>query len=166
MVATPDHPYDNAASWEIVMRSLLVALLLNLTVGSPPATAQSPAQQVRSAIVEMNRAAAKSDADEFMRHYWRSDDLAITFDGETMRGWQRILQEQRKWWADKRAGTTFGEQRAPEIVVQGSGVATTIQWMSVSSARSEKPAQLVITSVWKKLPEGWRIVLAHETLRP
>lgn len=114
----------------------------------------------------MISAAAKLDADEFMRSYWQSPALAITFDGETMRGWDTILSEQRKWWSDKKAGIKFEEGRSPEIVSQGSDVATSIQWMNVTSADNNKPSKLVITSVWRKLPEGWRVVLAHETLIP
>jgi len=60
-----------------------------------------------------------------------------SFDGETMRGWETILREQRKWWSDKNAGIRFSKQRPPEMVQQGAGVVT---------------------------PEGWRIVLAHESL--
>jgi len=114
----------------------------------------------------MMSAAGKLDADEFMRSYWQSPALAITFDGETLRGWGAILSEQRKWWSDKNSGIKFEEGRPPEIVYQGSDVATSIQWMNVTSPEKKKPRRLVITSVWRKLPEGWRVVLAHETLIP
>lgn len=120
--------------------------------------------QIRTAIADMNRAAVALDADRFMAWYWNSPALAITFDGETMRGWRPILDQQRLWWSDKTAAISFVEKRPPEITVQGGDVATTIQWMSVKSAKDAKPADLTITSVWKKRPEGWRIVLAHESL--
>jgi uncharacterized protein (TIGR02246 family) len=131
------------------------------------AQTQSPQEQVRSAIADMNKAAASLDADRFMTWYWNSPSLAITFDGQTMRGWQSILEQQRKWWSDKNSGVQFTEQRPPDIVMQGADVASSIQWMTIgSTAESVKPAQLVITSVWKKRAEGWRIVLAHESLVP
>ncbi|MCW2414225.1 ketosteroid isomerase-like protein [Sphingobium sp. B8D3A] len=114
----------------------------------------------------MISAAEKLDADDFMRSYWQSPSLVITFDGETMRGWDVILSEQRKWWSDKNAGIKFKEGRPAEIVSQGNDVATSIQWMNVTDAGHKKPGKLVITSVWRKLPEGWRVVLAHETLTP
>lgn len=148
------------------MRSLSTAITLVLMLYSSPLQASTPADQVRSAIAGMNRAAEKLDADEFMRGYWQSPDLAITFDGETMRGWSTILGEQRKWWSDKQAGTTFAEQRPPEVIAQDGNIVTSIQWMSVTNAANKKPSRLVITSVWRRLPEGWRIVLAHETLIP
>jgi len=146
------------------MRYLPAAISLALILHASPSVASSPSEEVHAAIDDMNKAAAKLDADAFMRSYWHSPDLVITFDGETMRGWTAILAEQHKWWSDKGAGITFTEERAPEIVAQSKDVVTSLQWMKVSRSGS-KPSQLVITSVWKKLPEGWRVVVAHETLR-
>lgn len=79
------------------MHSPFETIVLFLLAYSSPAQASGPADEVRSAIAGMNNAAAKLDADEFMRRYWQPPELAITFDGETMRGWAAILDEQRKW---------------------------------------------------------------------
>ncbi|MCW2413476.1 MULTISPECIES: nuclear transport factor 2 family protein [unclassified Sphingobium] len=148
------------------MRRFTTAVALTLAICTSPIHAQSPEDQVRKAIAGMISAAEKLDADDFMRSYWQSPSLVITFDGETMRGWDVILSEQRKWWSDKNAGIKFKEGRPAEIVSQGNDVATSIQWMNVTDAGHKKPGKLVITSVWRKLPEGWRVVLAHETLTP
>ena len=148
------------------MRAFITAMAFTSMVCASPVQAQSPENQVREAIADMTRAAAKLDADAFMHSYWRSPDLAITFDGETMRGWDTILREQRKWWSDKSADTKFQDTRPPEIVAQGNDVVTSVQWMQVTSAGGRPPAKLVITSVWRKLPEGWRVVLAYESLSP
>jgi len=148
------------------MRNLTAAIAITLAICSSSVEARTPEDQVRDAIAGMMSAAGKLDADEFMRSYWQSPALAITFDGETLRGWDAILSEQRKWWSDKNSGIKFEEVRPPEIVSQGSDVATSIQWMNVTSPENKKPSRLVITSVWRKLPEGWRVVLAHETLIP
>ncbi|PZU06041.1 nuclear transport factor 2 family protein [Sphingomonas sp.] len=153
------------------MRSTTAAIILLLSASSIAHAAESPSQpaeaQVRMAIADMKDAADNLDADRFMIWYSNSPTLTITFDGQTMRGWQHILDQQREWWRDKNAGISFSEQRPAEIVAQGTDVVTSIQWMTVGN-RSEggKPALLVITSVWRKLPEGWRIVLAHESLVP
>lgn len=148
------------------MRSLTMATAFTLALCASPVAAQRPEDEVRKAISGMISAARRLDADEFMRSYWRSPKLVITFDGETMRGWEVIVNEQRKWWSDKNAGIEFEEGEPAEIVSQGSDVVTSIQWMNVTDGSSKKPGKLVITSVWRKLPEGWRVVLAHETLIP
>ncbi|MFT3968354.1 MAG: nuclear transport factor 2 family protein [Sphingobium sp.] len=151
------------------MRLVAIALLLSAPANAELASAgaQDPESEVRTAIAGMNKAASDLDADRFMDWYWNSPSLTITFDGETMRGWQPVLDQQRKWWSDKQAGIRFLEQRPAEIVARDADVVTSVQWMTVGSGtEGARPAQLVITSVWKKLPEGWRIVLAHETLTP
>ena len=146
------------------MSRLAAAIGFALVIHASPSLASTPVDEVRTVIAAMNKAAEELDADEFMRSYWDSPDLVITFDGQTMRGWTTILGEQRRWWSDKSAGITFKEERAPEIVAQSDDIVTSIQWMKVAKAGS-KPSQLVITSVWKKVPQGWRVVVAHETLR-
>jgi ketosteroid isomerase-like protein len=151
---------------EIGMRVTAIALLLPVASFASAGQAQTAEMQVQRAISKMNVAAAQLDADQFMAWYWNSPALTITFDGQTMRGWQHILDEQRKWWSDKNSGIKFAEQRPPEITPQRPDLVTSIQWMTVAAENSKKPSQLVITSVWKKRPEGWRIVLAHESLTP
>jgi uncharacterized protein (TIGR02246 family) len=144
---------------------MFVALLPAITI-SNPAQAQTGAFEVRRAIAGMNVAASKLDADAFMVWYWNSPSLVITFDGEVMRGWQNILTAQRGWWSDKKRGARFTEAREPEILAQGPDIITTVQWMNVADPESASPSKLVITSVWRKRVEGWRIVLAHESLVP
>jgi uncharacterized protein (TIGR02246 family) len=148
------------------MRNLRFAALLPALTVSYAAQAQTGPAEVRRAIANMNVAASKLDADTFMVWYWNSSSLVITFDGEVMRGWQNILAAQRGWWSDKKSGVRFTEAREPEIVSQGHDVITTIQWMNVADPKSASPSKLIITSVWRKRAEGWRIVLAHESLVP
>jgi uncharacterized protein (TIGR02246 family) len=148
------------------MRALKHISVVIAAIVACDAQAQSAHVEVRRAMAQMNSAAAALDADAFMAWYWKSPSLVITFDGEVMHGWQNILSAQRKWWSDKNSGIAFSEEREPEIVSQGPAVLTSIQWMSVRDAKRAKPSRLIITSVWRKRPEGWRIVLAHESLIP
>jgi ketosteroid isomerase-like protein len=150
------------------MRLGIWVLLASAPILAACAHASGPGQaaepELRAAIADMTAAAVDLDADQFMTWYWNSPSLTITFDGETMRGWRPILDQQRKWWSEPADGVTYVETRPAEITLQSDTVATTLQWMTVGDAANAEPAELVITSVWKKLPEGWRIVLAHETL--
>lgn len=148
------------------MRNLMFAALLPAITIPYAAQAETGPVEVRRAIAGMNVAASRLDADAFMVWYWNSPSLVITFDGKVMRGWQNILAAQRGWWSDKKSGVRFTEAHEPEIASQGSDVITTIQWMNVADPKSPSPSKLVITSVWRKRAEGWRIVLAHESLVP
>jgi ketosteroid isomerase-like protein len=148
------------------MRPTVLHFALLAAVFGSPVAAQTPEKDVRQKIVAMMAAAEALDANAFMQTYWQSPALRITFDSETMAGWKIILQEQQKWWSHKDAGIKFIEDQPPLITAQGPQVVTSIQWINVSTNSTPKPSKLVITSVWKKLPEGWRVILAHETLTP
>jgi ketosteroid isomerase-like protein len=148
------------------MRTILaLALLTTPTFALSAQPPNTEVAEVREAIAAMSGAAADLDAEKFMQWYWKSPSLAITFDEQTLRGWDQILTEQRKWWSNKNAGLQFEDERPPELVRQAPGIVTSIQWMTVKSKEHDgNPAKLVITSMWRKQPDGWRIVLAHETL--
>lgn len=146
------------------MRSFKFAIGLASATLACAAQAQSNHGEVRKAIAQMNSAAAARDADAFMAWYWNSPSLVVTFDGEVMRGWKNILAAQRGWWSDKNAQISFSEEREPEIMSQAPNVVTSIQWVRVRDAATAKSSKLVVTSVWRKRAEGWRIVLAHESL--
>ena len=148
------------------MSSSALALLLTApaAVHAVAPQSQSAETDVRAALLEMHAAAANLDADRFMAWYWNSPSLVITFDDQTMQGWQDILSQQQEWWSDKSSGVQYAEERPAMVMVQSADVVTTVQWMALKDRQGAVLTRLVVTSVWKKLPEGWRIVLAHETL--
>jgi len=143
--------------------TLLLLLLPSVTMAATPSIGQSEAQ-IRDALKSMHEAADASDADHFMEWYSHSPALIITFDGQSVRGWQANLDQQRQWWSGKKSDVVYSDERPPEIAIQSGDVATTVQWMSVGGPHSLKPPmRVVVSSVWKKMPDGWRIVLAHES---
>lgn len=144
--------------------ALALFLVAPATIHAAAPQHQDAEAEVRAAIAGMNAAAAELDADGFMTWYWNSPSLMITFDDETLQGWQDILAKQREWWSDKSSGVHYAEERPAMVLVQSADVVTTVQWMAVTDGQGARLTRLVVTSVWKKLPEGWRIVLAHETL--
>ena len=143
--------------------TLLLLLLSSVTMAATPSTGRDEAQ-IRDALKSMHDAADASNAERFMQWYSHSPTLIVTFDGQSVRGWQANLDQQRQWWSGKKSDVTYSDERPPEIAIQSEGLATTVQWMSVGSPHSPKPPmRLVVSSVWKRMPEGWRIVLAHES---
>ena len=129
--------------------------------------ARQEGKQVRALLNEMLDAANAHDTDRFMSVYARSPSLKVTFDGVTMRGWQTVRDEQLQWWDDGKSDAVYRMRAAPEITEISQDVTATLQSMEVTSTGSngmKTTVQVVATSIWKKLPEGWRIVLAHESL--
>ena len=123
--------------------------------------------QLNPLLEEMLVAANAHDADRFMAFYAPGESLIVTFDDMTMRGWKAVRDQQFEWWDGGKSDAVYSLRSAPEITLISPDVAATLQSMEVSSTgpNGAKSTVLVVaTSIWKKLPEGWRIVLAHESL--
>jgi len=149
------------------MRTLFPLLLLVALSGGRTADTDRTTDevQIQNALEKMNQAAGVLDADRFMAWYLHSPSLVLIFDGQTIRGWQANLDQQHKWWSGIKPGMIYTDERAPEITLQSADIATTLQWMLVDNSRgAAHPTRLTVTSVWKHVPDGWRIIMAHESL--
>jgi len=146
---------------------LLISSLLVLGSASSEGTKPSIEAQLKPLLNEMLAAANAHDTDRFMAVYARSDTLVVTFDDQTMRGWQTVRDQQFEWWDGGNSDAAYRLRSAPEITVITPEVVSTLQSMEVTSTLPDgtQGAVLVVaTSIWRKLPEGWRIVVAHESL--
>ena len=86
--------------------------------------------------------------------------------GEVIHGWDALYAQQLKWWRNGKSDvryTAAGPQEfmtlAPDVVV------TTLSLTSVRTLSNGKISKgsFAVTDIWKKLPEGWRIVYGHES---
>lgn len=146
---------------------LLVAALLAPAYAHADDAPPSIQAQVTPLLDEMLAAANAHDTDRFMALYARGDALVVQFDDQTLRGWQTVRDQQDEWWASGTSDAVYRNRSAPEITVIAPDVVSTLQSMDVASTMPDgkKGSVLVVaTSVWRKLPEGWRIVVAHESL--
>lgn len=147
--------------------SVLIISLLVLGRASAEEAAPSIQAQLKPLLNEMLDAANAHDTDRFMSVYAHSDALVVTFDDLTMRGWQAVRDQQLQWWDRGNSDAAYRLRSAPEIRVIAPDVVSTLQSMEVASTLPDGrkgTALVVATSIWRKLPEGWRIVVAHESL--
>jgi ketosteroid isomerase-like protein len=124
-------------------------------------------EQLQPLLAEMLLAANAHDTDRFMAAYAHNQMLIVTFDDTTIHGWQAVRDQQLQWWDNGRSTGIYTENSAPEVAVINDTVVSTLQSMTVTDTApdgAKRTARLVATSVWKKLPEGWPIVVAHESL--
>lgn len=148
---------------------VLVFIVSFLALGRTGAEEVAPSiqAQLTPLLNEMLAAANAHDTDRFMAVYARSNELVVTFDDQTMRGWQTVRDQQFEWWDGGNSDAAYRLRSAPEITVITPDVVSTLQSMEVASTLPDgkKGSVLVVaTSIWRKLPEGWRIVVAHESL--
>ena len=123
---------------------------------------ESAETQIRAMLAEQLTAWNSGDIDEFMKAYWRSEQLTFTSGGTITRGWQATLERYRKRYPDPQAmgRVEFSElelHRLADAVFQVHGV-----W---SLQRNSDALGGRFTLVIRRFPEGWRIVHDHTSRR-
>lgn len=151
------------------MRLISLLLLTVCMFVASHAAAEQPeaSQQLQPLLDEMLLAANAHDTDRFMALYDNSPALVLTFDDTTLRGWQAIRDQQLEWWNGGTSDAVYRLRSAPQVTVIDADVVATLQDMDVTATGPDGKSgtvRVVATSIWKKLPEGWRIVLAHESM--
>jgi ketosteroid isomerase-like protein len=63
--------------------------------------ANDPAWQIEAVLAAQEQAWNRGDIDEFMKHYWNSDDLTFSSGGETTRGWTSTRDRYRQRYATR-----------------------------------------------------------------
>lgn len=130
-------------------------------------SASSAAEQAVSQLeAKMLKAANAHDTDAFMAPMWHSPSLVLVFDGTIIRGWTAIHAQQLKWWRNGKSDATYAHRRAPEFVALAPNVElVTLPNVSTRTCPDGKvgTGTFVVTDLWKRLPQGWRIVYSHES---
>ena len=90
--------------------------------------------------------------------YWRSEETVFVSGDEAMRGWQRVLERYRQKYSDReKMGTlTFSELK----IDISSGDAAVVLGRWELKRKIDNPHGR-FTLIFRKMPEGWRIVHDH-----
>ena len=130
---------------------------------SPNATVQ---QQIKPLLDELMRAANAHDTDRFLAAYLHRPSLVFVFNGRVITGWENLRDQQLKWWNNGKSDATYSQDGASEFTVLSPNVVVVTN--PLASRRTlpggeVKTSEFVVTMVWQKFPEGWRIVYGHES---
>ncbi len=144
-------------------RRLGVAALLAcgalLSARAAAAPGDEADKAVRKVLDDQVKAWNKGDLVAFMAGYWKSDDLTFSSGGEQTRGWQATLDRYRKRYQGE--GREMGKLTFSDLVVTPLGPNSAYvrgRWQLVRS--KDRPGGL-FTLIFRRLPEGWRIVHDH-----
>lgn len=117
-------------------------------------------------LAELEASANAHDTDRHMAAYARDDALTFVFDGEVVRGWNRLRELQRRWWSDGTAKGSYVYLGEPIFEALGDDAGLTTILID-ARREAEDGAQvsktLAWSALWRRLPEGWRITFAHES---
>lgn len=150
------------------MFATVAMICVGLFVGSACAqpTSSSAEQAIRPLMAKMGKAAAVHDADAFMAFMLRSPNLVFAINGRVIHGWEALHAAQVKWWSHGKGNTKYVSGGAPEFMAVGPDVElVTLQIVGRYALPNGKAvtSPFVVTNVWQRLPQGWRIVYGHES---
>lgn len=152
------------------MRKILAIVVMvcgGLVAGSACAEPATSAEQAVSQLeAKMLKAANAHDTDTFMAPMWHSSSLVLVFNGTVIRGWNALHAQQLKWWRNGKSDASYAHRRAPEFMALTPNVElVTLPNVSTRTCPNGKvgTGTFVVTDVWQRLPQGWRIVYSHES---
>jgi len=117
------------------------------------------------AVLEAQAAAwNRGDLDRFLDGYWRSEQTVFAGGGQVHRGFDAMAARYRETYGSREqmgrlsfSGLAFESMEADRAVVTGA-------WELERTGQELRPGG-VFTLIFRRLPEGWRIVHDHTSTR-
>ncbi len=152
------------------MKRVVVMLLVSLVASAGIIRADDSSAKTRKAIealtAKMQVAANAHDTDAFLAPFLHDPSLVFVVNGIVIHGWQALHEQQRKWWKHGKSDAVYTPVGPIEFQRLAKDVMLTTR--SLSSRRAGpggkiQTGQFAVSEIWRRLPQGWRIVYAHES---
>lgn len=121
------------------------------------------AAEIQSVLTTQQDAWNRGDIDAFMNGYARSASTVFVSEDEVGRGWETVRDRYRVKYSDRaKMGTlSFSEI---EVTMLSSDAAVVLGRWKLKRAKDEPHGRF--TLIFKRLPDGWRIVHDHTSAAP
>jgi ketosteroid isomerase-like protein len=119
----------------------------------------APADAVRQVLDAQVAAWNKGDLEKFMAGYWHSPELSFFSGNDKRRGWEDTLSRYRQRYQAE--GKEMGKLSFTDLEIESP--APDLAWVRgrFKLVMSKEAPTGLFTLIFKKLPEGWRIVHDH-----
>ncbi len=146
----------------LILQCESVVALIVLT--GAPLSAESPKpptdeQAIRAVLDAQMKSWNKGDLEGFMAGYWASPQLTFFGGGTRLEGWQATLDRYRKRYQSE--GQEMGKLTFSDLQIEQLGPNSAYvrgRWQLVRS--KDKPGGL-FTLIFRRFPQGWRIIHDH-----
>jgi ketosteroid isomerase-like protein len=147
---------------------LLVAVLAVAAVhpGNGADALLEPRAEVAAALKGMGDAANAHDVERHVGYYAHIPGVTLIVDGEPFVGWDTIRDKQKEWWNNGKTDVVYQLQGAPEVLELAHNVMVTTLLMKAHRTLPSgevREGRFVVSSIWQKRPEGWKVVYSHES---
>lgn len=134
--------------------------LILAALAAPAFDAATATEKGVRAVLEAQAAAwNKGDLEGFMEGYWHSPKLSFSSGSEVTRGWDATIERYKKKY--RSGDAEMGKLTFSDLEIEPLGPDAAFvrgRWQLVRS--KDKPGG-VFTLIFRKFPEGWRIVHDH-----
>ncbi len=139
----------------------LLFISINLSICAIPIIYAIPSENISKQIEDILKKQMiewnKGNIEGFMEYYWKSEQLTFQADNLKLKGWDTLLNRYRQNYPPEKMG--FLEFSNLEICSLSEGHAyITGRWKVTAK---EKVSSGLFTIIFKRFPEGWRIILDH-----
>jgi ketosteroid isomerase-like protein len=137
--------------------TVLMITVCAMTVWSSSTT---PAKQIQLVISRQQDAWNRGNLEDFMAGYWNSRDLTFFSGGHESKGWQAALDRYKKSYQS--TGHEMGKLEFANLRIEmlGRDAAFVRGEFHLTMSDGKTPHGL-FTLIFKKFPEGWKIIHDH-----
>jgi len=138
--------------------AIIFCILTPAIVSAAPTQTQNATAQIRSVLSAQQEAWNRGDIDAFMNGYARSASTVFVSEDTIRRGWETVRERYRKKYSDRAKMGTLAFSDL-DITLLSPDAAVVLGRWSLKRANDQPHGRF--TLIFKRLPEGWRIVHDH-----
>jgi L-asparaginase / beta-aspartyl-peptidase len=139
--------------WTFVMAILFLCQIAN---SQPAADSKSELLKI---LTLQKTAWNKEDILGFMAYYWKSEEFTYQTGANRLRGWKSLLERYQKSYSGENWGLL--DFTDLEVSVLSNDCAYVLGRWKLAFKDSKKEG--VFTIIFKRFPEGWRIIHDHSS---
>lgn len=143
------------------MRLILTLLLAFLAAAGGGFGENQPGDgaAIEKIMREQEQAWNKGDLEGFMKGYWKSPGLTFFSGAQVLHGWQETLDRYRKRYQSE--GHEMGKLEFSGLQIEPLGDGGFVRGSWKLTMRDGSTPHGVFTLIFRKFPEGWRIIHDH-----
>jgi len=138
--------------------TLLAALFLSCQAQEPGLDKDQAREEILKVLFAGQKGWNQGDVPQYMQCYWQSDSVRFASGGAISYGWQNVLERYEQRYPDK---ATMGHLTFSDNDVRILSVDAAIVFGKYQLQREKDAPWGLYTLLFRKLPEGWRIVHDH-----
>lgn len=137
---------------------VIVALLVPCVHGASPSTADDAANEIRSVLDAQALAWNRGEIDAYMNGYARGDATEFVGGDTITRGWQTVRDRYAKKYDSREKMGTLSFSELEVMLLSEDAALVNGRW---ALERGSDHPHGRFTLLFRRLPEGWRIVHDH-----